>query len=154
MYPLSIKEWTLIGLSFLVGFLLTILPLPDWIVWWRPQWTLLILISWCLLLPNNIGIIFTIIVGLIMDLLTGTLLGQHALIYLIAAYFVLKFHLQFRHFPLWQQSLLVALFSLFSVIVTAPDTWKCGLTLLTTPLLWPWVYTFLNFRHEHIKQSF
>ena len=68
-----------IVMSFIGGMLLTIFPMPDWFSAIRPQWCALILLYWCFALPMHVGIISGWCVGLLLDVLLGTLLGQHAL---------------------------------------------------------------------------
>ena len=40
----------------LVAGVLTVLPLPGWLQWGRPEWVALILIYWCIALPHRVGI--------------------------------------------------------------------------------------------------
>jgi rod shape-determining protein MreD len=69
----------IILLSFAVAMLLTIIPIPDALRVLRPDWVALTLIFWCLALPYRIGVVSGFFAGLFLDVLTGTLLGQHAL---------------------------------------------------------------------------
>jgi rod shape-determining protein MreD len=93
--------------TFLVALILTIMPLPDWIRYLRPDWVGLVLIYWCLALPERVGVFTGWIMGLLVDLLTGTLFGQHALSLTVIAYLTLKFHQRVRLFPVWQQAFIV-----------------------------------------------
>ena len=43
--------------TFLVALLLTVVPLPDWLRPARPDWVGLVLIYWCLALPERVGVI-------------------------------------------------------------------------------------------------
>jgi len=72
------KTFFVIGISLLMSLVLTILPLPAWASWWRPQWVFLVLIFWMLTLPYRVGLGVAWIMGLIVDLLLGTTLGLHA----------------------------------------------------------------------------
>ncbi|MCU7891916.1 MAG: rod shape-determining protein MreD, partial [Candidatus Thiodiazotropha sp. (ex Ustalcina ferruginea)] len=89
-----------IYLTLLVGFILTIMPLPEWAAAYRPQWVALILIYWCMAIPERIGVGIGWTTGLLLDVLTGTLLGQHALGLSVIAYIMLKLHLRVRVMPL------------------------------------------------------
>jgi rod shape-determining protein MreD len=71
---------------------------------------------------------------------------------------VARFHLQLRAFPVWQQSLL--LIPLMAVAVF-PGFWLAGmgtrgqpdfpwLGLLTSGLIWPWVFALLR----HLRRRF
>jgi rod shape-determining protein MreD len=139
--------------TFIVALVLTVLPLPWWAQPFRPQWHTLVLIYWCVALPQRVGIATGWLVGLLVDVLTGSLLGQHALSLSLIALLCVKLHLRIRVFPLWQQSVtvltLLALERLLSL-------WIMGATGYPTPplvywapalvsmLLWPWVFIILR----------
>jgi rod shape-determining protein MreD len=93
--------------TFVIALLLTVVPLPDWARTLRPDWVGLVLIYWCLALPDRVGVGIGWFLGLLVDLLTGSLLGQHAMALAIVAYLTLKLHLRVRLFPVWQQALTV-----------------------------------------------
>jgi rod shape-determining protein MreD len=67
----------------------------------------LVLIYWCLETQGliTLGIAFSI--GLLLDLLTGSLLGLHALSLVILVYLVTRFRARLRFYPTWQQVLSV-----------------------------------------------
>ncbi|HDN69117.1 MAG TPA: rod shape-determining protein MreD, partial [Gammaproteobacteria bacterium] len=65
--------------TFIIALLLTVIPLPDSMRYLRPDWVGLVLIYWCMALPDRIGVTTGWFAGLMVDMLTGTLLGQHAL---------------------------------------------------------------------------
>lgn len=144
----NIKNFLLIALTLLIGMMLTILPLPHWIAWYRPSWVLMILFFWMVALPHRIGVGIAFCVGIFLDLLMGTVLGQQALVLSIIAYFIIRFQTQVRSLPLWQLSivLFVALFSylaisywIMSLMGRTPDSFKYWLPAITTLFLWPWV---------------
>jgi len=142
-----------IVLSFLLAFLLTLLPLPDWARLYRPQWSTLVLIYWILASPHRVGVGVGFAIGIIIDVITGTLLGQHALAMSLIAYISQKMHLRIRLFPLWQQSLTVLVLLLIEKLLAL---WVMGaisqpvpaLTFWVPPLvgmvLWPWIYIVLR----------
>ena len=92
-------------ITILIGLVLSILPLPERLELFRPDWTLLILLYWSLALPQRIGVGIAWITGLLQGVLTATLLGQHAMAYAIVSYLIVKLHQRLRLHPLWQQSL-------------------------------------------------
>jgi len=97
----------IIVFSFIIALLLTVIPLPEWARYIRPDWVGLVLIYWCLALPQRVGVTTGWFMGLMVDLLTGSLLGQHALSLTVVAYLALKFHQRLRLVPVWQQALTV-----------------------------------------------
>ena len=101
----------LISVSFLVGIFLTIMPLPQWAIWLRPQWMFAILLFWVIRSPMQCGIGVGFFVGLLVDLVTGTPIGEHALVFVVLTYIVLKLHRAIVHFPIVQQAGMVAIFT-------------------------------------------
>jgi rod shape-determining protein MreD len=143
----------IVGFSFLVALLLEILPFPSWIVWLKPGWTELVLIFWVLAFPYRLGMSVAFLIGLLMDLLMGTLLGEHAAAFVVTTYFILRFHVRIRLFPFWQQSAVIFLLLLlsqafFSWVNGMLGGFRAGawfwLPALTGALIWPWVYTVLQ----------
>ncbi len=94
-------------LTFFTALLLTIMPLPEWLRVLRPDWVGLVLIFWCMVLPDRVGVLSGWTAGLLVDLLTGAILGQHALALSIVAWLTLRFHQRLRLFPTLQQAVTV-----------------------------------------------
>ena len=137
-----------IATSYLAALILTVWPLPHWAEAFRPLWVALVTIYWCLWLPQYIGVITAFAAGLLVDALSGTLLGEHALALVLVAWMALWMHLQVRVFPWWQQCVVVLLmllvhsFVLFWVDGILGYTLNAGLRWTPVPvsaLLWPWV---------------
>ena len=100
-------RYLVIPISFIVGMILLILPLPEWVRIYRPDWLALILIYWSMALPKRVGLWSAFIIGLLADSLLGTLLGHHALALMVITYLNLNFYLRIRVLSLPQQSLYV-----------------------------------------------
>ena len=142
-----------IATSFVVAFLLTALPLPQWAEPWRPAWVTLVLIYWCLAVPQRVGVLVGWTLGLLLDAMTGTLLGQHALSLSLVAFLSLRLHLRVRVLPVWQQGLTVFL---LVVLDRALSLWVTGIQgmptqalsiwapAVTSTLLWPWLFVVLR----------
>jgi rod shape-determining protein MreD len=151
-----------IMVTFLVGLVLTIMPLPEWARYLRPDWVGLVLIYWCLALPDRVGVSVGWFTGLLVDLLTGSLLGQHAMALAIVAYLALKFHQRVRLFPIWQQSLTVLVFLVLHQLLTlwiirftgrpAPP-WYYWAPSLTGMLFWPLIYISLRTLRRSFRVS-
>lgn len=93
--------------TLIAATLLALVPLPSLLEILWPYWMALVLIYWCLETRGliTLGLAFTL--GLMLDFLTGSLLGQHALSLVILVYLVTRFRARLRFFPLWQQALSV-----------------------------------------------
>lgn len=133
--------------------LLTLLPLPPALQELRPYWVALVMIYWCLETQGlvTLGLAFT--TGLVLDLLTASLLGQHALSLVIMAYLVTRFRARLRFFPPWQQaaSVLALLVNdriiLLWIIVLRGDPLpplSFWLAPIIGTLLWPWLFLLLD----------
>jgi rod shape-determining protein MreD len=142
-----------ITITFVIAFILTILPLPQWAQWFRPDWVMLGLIYWTMMLPERFGLGCAFIIGLLLDTLHGALLGQYALVAVVISFLTCKLHYQLRSFPLWQQTFII--FLLLSIgdgllvwidgirgeIVVKPQYW---IPALTSALIWPWIFILLG----------
>ncbi len=104
--PTSRGGW-LIVVSFMVAFLLTVVPLPMELRWTRPDWVALVLIYWVLALPHRIGIVVSFMAGICVDLLEGSMLGQHALSLSVVAALTLVLYQRLRQFNMLQQVVIV-----------------------------------------------
>jgi len=96
-----------VWLVLVIAAALELLPLPAAASALRPPWTAMLVIYWALMWPGRFGVGSAFLIGLLLDLLQGSLLGQHALSLSAVAYLVLRFHLQMRIFPLWQLTVTV-----------------------------------------------
>lgn len=108
-------------LSLFVAAILEVIPMPGALDQLRPEWIVLVTIYWVLALPHRIGVFWALGAGLFLDILTGSVLGQHGLALAVAGYITLLAYKRMRVFPAVQQSavvfLLVGTASLISFIV-------------------------------------
>ncbi|MFT5448280.1 MAG: rod shape-determining protein MreD [Gammaproteobacteria bacterium] len=142
-----------IALSFIIALMLTALPMPEWAILWRPAWVALVLIYWCMALPGRTGVLVGWSVGMLLDVMAGTLLGQHALALAVIAFIAHKLHRRVRVLPVWQQGVTVfGLVFVFQALVLwingikgMPVTINAYLAApLISMLLWPWVFVVLR----------
>lgn len=140
-------------LSLLAALVLTVVPLPESWRFVRPDWVALVLIYWCLALPERVGVGSGWIAGLLLDTLTGTLLGQNAAGLAVVAYLVLRTHQRLRLNPVWQQAITVLILLLVHQLISfwvnssiglPHPGWRYWLTPFIGALLWPPVYGLLR----------
>lgn len=128
-------------ISLVVALFLTILPWPTWAEEFRPQWLAMTLIYWSLALPNRVGVFWGWGAGLVLDVVSGTVLGQHALSLSVTAYLAVELHPRIRVFPLLQQAVSVWVLLLVERLLSL---WVIGATGQPTPTLWYWAPTFVG----------
>jgi rod shape-determining protein MreD len=92
-------------LTLSVAIVLTLVPLPLNLDLLRPYWVALVLIYWCLESQDQISLGMAFSLGLLLDLMTGSLLGLHALSLVILVYLMTRFRARLRFFPTWQLAL-------------------------------------------------
>ncbi|MBQ76647.1 MAG: rod shape-determining protein MreD [Gammaproteobacteria bacterium] len=157
--------WVIAG-TFMVAMILAIVPIPDnaplQIAYLRPEWIVLVMIYWGIALPHRVGVMVACFVGLFTDVLLGSLLGQHAIGYIVVAYLAASFYQRLRMFSVWQQSLVVfATVGLNQLInfwiesiagLTEWNTWYL-LASVMSALLWPWVFLLLRYLRRRFNVS-
>lgn len=109
----SLKNQFWIYISLLISIIIDIYVLPEAIISWKPLTTLLVLIYWNMAIPDKVGVFEALLFGIFLDLLTGSILGLHAILFVLITYICQRFFYQFRVSPLWQQSFM--LFFLFFI---------------------------------------
>lgn len=130
-----------------------IIPLPAALQIWNPDWILIVIIYWSLVLPYRCGIFSAWVVGIFTDVLVGGMLGRYALVYSLISYICIRLYQRVRRFPLIQQGvfvfgcLLVAqLLSMGIESLHNPDRlqWFFLLPAISGTLVWPFVGVFLR----------
>lgn len=103
----NLLEYSRFILSSFLMMTLTSIPWSENIQIFTPDWTLLSIIYWGLAAPDRVGIFSALALGLLTDVLTGSLLGQHALSYSLVMFVTLNLHKRLRQFPALQQGLFI-----------------------------------------------
>ena len=140
-------------LTLIIALLLTVLPVPEPLNNFRPDWLFLVLGYWCMALPYRVNIGYAWITGLMLDLLLGAPLGIHSLALSIVIYIIVMNHRLIRNLSLWQQALVVGFLAglnklvvfwaeklLLDITITPMYLWS----ILTTMLIWPWIFLILR----------
>lgn len=98
--------WVIL-LTFLVAYVLAVLPLPQWLLWARPEWVALTLVYWTIALPHRVGMATGLLLGVGLDVLEGAVLGQNAFALVVLALLSLGLYQRLRVYSLVQQSAVV-----------------------------------------------
>ena len=150
---LKVGPYGVIVLSFIAAFMLTALPLPEWARPWRPAWVAMVLLYWSIASPQQVGVMFGWITGLLLDVLNGAVLGQHALGLALLAYVAVIYHQRIRLFPMFRQAVvigsiiffyLVLMITIYGLLGTVPYGYLYLAGAVTSGLLWPWVFVILR----------
>ncbi|MBB71939.1 MAG: rod shape-determining protein MreD [Legionellales bacterium] len=140
-------------LSFVIALMLDVLPLPNWAEWFRPEWMVMVLIFWVLVLPQRVNVGVAWVVGLVLDVVNNAMIGEHALACVLVAYITIKLHRRIRVFPMSQQILVVlgllwfyqlVIFILQGVIGQPMNYLLYWLPSFVGMLLWPWLFVILR----------
>jgi rod shape-determining protein MreD len=145
-------SWVIVS-SLFMALILTILPLPEGVPmemgYLRPDWLALVIVYWTLALPDRVGLSTAFFVGLLADVISGSLLGLHAMGLVMVASFALAAYQRIRMLAVWQQAtivfLILTLVQIVSVLITVQlsgraFSWLTFLIPLVSALVWPWIF--------------
>lgn len=136
MKPLNFSTFVWLVLSFVLAILLNIIPLTPKLALIYPLWMPLLLICWVMVLPEHIHFSLAWGLGLIIDVLHGSYLGEHSFALCVITFLAYRLHLRFRMFPLMQQMLFV--FILLFIYVGLLASIQVFLNI-TVQFRWLWV---------------
>lgn len=95
--------------TFLVAIALSQMPLSVFFQWYRPDWTLMVLVFWLLWIPNRVGLIYAFMMGMLLDLSRGSVLGLGAFSLTLIAFIVQLSYRRLRVLPIPQQAFVIFL---------------------------------------------
>lgn len=125
----------LVPVSLLLAFILDHVELPAVLAPWRPEFLLLTVLFWGIAIPRSFGLLIGWTTGLVIDVYTGTPLGQHALAYVLCVAVILGLNEWLRSMtPVQQAVLLLPVFLLYEFTMF----WIDGITGQSADWLWRW----------------
>jgi rod shape-determining protein MreD len=154
------QAYWVILVTFVVALVLAVLPLPQWLLWARPEWLALALIYWTIALPQRVGVLTALSLGVAMDVLEGAVLGQNGFALVVVAVLALLLYQRLRVFSLLQQAgvvfVLIGIHQLICQWVqnlegAGARTSLFLLPALTSALLWPVVLHILRALRRHYE---
>lgn len=146
-----------IFLTLVIALTLSVIAIPHSLSVTRPEWVAMTIIYWSMALPRRVGLGTAWITGLLLDVLTGSLLGQHALALTVIAFISIRTHQRVRIYPIWQQTLAIGLMLVvyrilllwvYGVTGHAPNLSLYWIPVITSMLLWPLLFMLLR----HIRR--
>ncbi len=143
-----------------VGLVLNLITWVEWMKYAKPDWVLLILLYWCLEIPDRIGVGCGWITGLMVDILNYSLFGQHALAKAFVAFFAVTVSGRIPGYDLWKQCVVVFFIASIDIGITvliANLTSSTEVRLiywqsaLMSALIWPFVYVTLRLLRQRAR---
>jgi len=158
----SRESRSLIFLTIVAAILLTLMPVPEMMVPFKPYWVAMVVIYWSLETQDMISLGQAFLIGLMLDILSGSLMGLHALSLVVMVFLVQRFRSRIRFFPPWQQALSVLgllvndriiLIWITALLGEPIPTWKYWLPPLVATVIWPWLFLLLDRIRARTRQQ-
>lgn len=134
---LPARPW-FIALSLFVALLLNLLPAA----WWpgMPDWLALVICFWCIHEFRRLGMGTAFLLGILMDVADASLMGEHALAYVLIAYGAAALSRRVLWFSLPLQALhVLPLFCVVPLVSAAVRSVAGGSLVEPLFFLWPLV---------------
>lgn len=161
MKDVSVRFNGAILLSLLIAFILSMLPISEEWKLWRPEWLALTFVHWGIGTPKKSSLVLAWFVGLLVDAIHGSVLGQHAFGFLLVLFITLRMRPRILIDSLFQQQfllflslgayLLINLWILGITGNTPSSGWSYWLTVLSSMIVWPLYHYYMHIFHARRK---
>ena len=138
-----------IWLTLMIALLLSIAPMPFSAGLGRPLWLAMVISYWAIALPHRGAMVAAFVCSLMLDVLSGTLLGQNGLPLLLVTFLVLSLQQPLRMFPLMQQSLVLMVIN--TLTGNRPPPLLFLVPVPVSALLWPWLFMALHWMRRRFN---
>lgn len=144
MKSLQMRLWV----GFVAALSLSILPMPEIMSAFRPPWVLLLVLYIEYYLPGNFKLTALLVIGLLLDVLMSTVIGEHSFALLLVTWIASSKSRRFQFFTMVQQICMIGFFcflyqSLISFIDALLGFQYNVLMPLASAILamffWPWI---------------
>lgn len=152
---------SLITLTIIAAVLISLLPMPELLSPLKPYWVALVIIYWSLETRVMISLGMAFLLGLVLDVVSGSLMGMHALSLVIMVFLVQRFRPRLRFFPPWQLALSVLgllvndriiLIWITALLGEPIPTWQYWLPPLIGMAIWPWLFLLLDSLRARVRR--
>ncbi len=143
----------LIYLSLVAALMLNLMVSENIPLLVRPDFIALAVLYWNIHQPRQSGMSLAFVSGIMMDVVTTSIMGQHALAYCLLTFFALLFYRRLRMFSVFRQIPAILWMLLLSQIVLLligmltgtylPD-WHTLLRSVSGGLIWPFIAIMLT----------
>ncbi len=140
-------------ISYVLAMVLMVMPLPAVLEPWRPDWLALVIIYWLLAIPHRVGFGTVLILGLLADILMGSVFGIYAIALLLIAYPAVRHYQRIRNYSLTQQAIIVGIlvlvkravvYELEHVLNDAVFHLPYLYPVISSAIIWPWIYLIMR----------
>ena len=132
--------------ALFIALVLTIIPLPMLIMGFRPPWVLIFVLYIQFYLPNYFNIAVLLLLGLCLDVLLSTAIGEHPFALILTTWIASGKARRFSFFSMGQQMMLVAVLCLLYELIIyfldalmgySTNLWMVAGTTLISLFFWP-----------------
>ena len=125
---------------------------PLWLSWFRPHFTIMVVLLWATYYAGSVNFILIWLLGLLLDVLYGSLLGVNAGLLVLISFLAWKFYERFVSYSYFQQVVLVFLACFFNRMILCSIAQDNLVNILMDSLmsssvssvLWPFFQTFVR----------
>ena len=125
---------------------------PFWLSWFRPHFTVLVVLLWATYYSGSINFILIWLLGLLLDVLYGSLFGVNAGLLVLISFLAWKFYERFVSYSYFQQVVLVFLACFFHRVILCSIAQNnlvnilmdALISSLVSSVLWPFFQTFVR----------
>jgi rod shape-determining protein MreD len=137
-----------LAIAFIIALCLTIFPIPNLLSGINPPWILLLVLYMQFYIPDRFNLTALIILGLILDALLATIIGEHTFALSLVAWVTTSKARGFYFFSIGQQMVLVGFFCLLYQLIMIMIDAFLGFHTNVIPvlvntvmsiLIWPWL---------------
>ncbi len=135
-------------ITFIAALVLSILPMPELISSFRPPWILLLVLYIEYFIPGKFHITTLLLVGLVLDVLLSTVIGEHSFALLLVTWLASTRSRRFQFFSMMQQIILIGMFCfIYQATISLIDAllafnyslWMPIASALLSMFIWPWI---------------
>lgn len=135
-------------IAFVAALIMSILPLPQLLSAFRPPWVLLLVLYIEYFIPGKFHITTLLLVGLVLDVLFSTVIGEHSFALLLVTWIASTRSRRFQFFSMMQQIVLIGIFCfIYQSTISFIDALLSFNHSLLMPIasatlsmfVWPWI---------------
>ncbi|MDB4512209.1 rod shape-determining protein MreD [Arenicella sp.] len=149
----NFKIFWAVALSALVALALMIVPLPQSLFYFWPDWIALVVVYWALYTPEKVGPLVGFVIGVLLEVLFVRKFGVEGLGLATLAFMVNHANQQLSVLSIWQQTIVITMFVALFKLITG---WLYGLvgdftitfeywySILGDMFVWPFISILLH----------